>query len=84
MTAAPSARAIQIGILLVIGASLTFGAQMIVQLIGAIHFAAYGIMARIAARHDSAETSFFWTSIIVAAGMSLVVPLVWRHLQGDN
>ena len=52
-----------------------FGPQMIIPLIGAVQFAAYGIMTRIAARHDSAETSFFWTGIVGAAGMSLVVPL---------
>ena len=31
--------------------------------------------AAMAARHDSAETSFFWTGIIGATGISLVVPL---------
>ena len=43
-----------------------FGPQMIIPLVGAVQFAAYGIMTRIAARHDSAETSFFWTGIISA------------------
>ena len=57
---------------------------MIIPLFGAVQFAAYGIMTRIAARHDSAETSFFWTGIIGAAGMSLVVPLAWSPLQGND
>ena len=35
-----------------------FGPQMIIPLVGAVQFAAYGNMTRIAARHDSAETSF--------------------------
>ena len=61
-----------------------FGPQMIIPLVGAIQFAAYGIMTRIAARHDSAETSFFWTGIVGAAGMSLVVPLAWSPLQGND
>ena len=52
-----------------------FGPQMIIPLVGTVQFAAYGIITRIAARHDSAETSFFWTGIACAAGMSLVVLL---------
>ena len=43
--------------------------------LGAVQLAAYGIMTRIAACHDSAETSFFWTGIVGATGMTLVVPL---------
>ncbi len=41
-------------------------------------------MTRIATRHDSAETSFFWTGIIGATGMSLFVPLAWRPLQSND
>ena len=61
-----------------------FGTQMIIPLVGAIQFAAYGIMTRIAARHDSADTSFFWTGMVGAAGMSLVVPLAWSPIQGAD
>ena len=61
-----------------------FGPQTIIPLVGAVQFAAYGIMTRIAARHDSAETSFFWTGIVGAAGMSLVVLLAWSPLQGND
>ena len=61
-----------------------FGPQMIIPLIGAIQFAAYGVLTRIAARHDSAETSFFWTGMVGAIAMSLVVPLAWRPLQGGD
>ena len=57
---------------------------MIIPLVGAVQFDVYGIMTRIAARHDSAETSFFWTSIVGAAGMTLVVPLAWSPLQGND
>ena len=61
-----------------------FGPQMIIPLFGAVQFAAYGIMTRIATRHDSAETSFFWTGIVGAASMSLIVPLAWSPLQDND
>ena len=38
--------------------SSSFDPQIIIPLIGAVQFAAHGIMTGIAARHDSAETSF--------------------------
>ena len=57
---------------------------MIIPLVGAVQFAAYTIKTRNATRHDSAETSFFWTGIVSAAGMSLVVPLAWSPLTGND
>jgi len=61
-----------------------FGPQMIIPLIGAVQFAAYGIMTRIAARHDSAETSFFWTGMVGAVAISLAAPFAWSPLQGGD
>ncbi|MEC8126803.1 MAG: DMT family transporter [Pseudomonadota bacterium] len=61
-----------------------FGPQMIIPLVGAIQFAAYGILTRIAARHDSAGTSFFWTGMVGALAMSLMVPFAWNPLQGGD
>ena len=61
-----------------------FGPQMLIPLIGAIQFAAYAIMTRIAARHDSAETSFFWTGMAGAAAITLITPLAWSPPQGSN
>ena len=167
MTAAPSARATQAGILLMISASLTFGAQdglsrllaesygpvtviairfwffalfvlafaatrpggirrvakskrpvfqtlrgllLITQICTAVYgftmvglvgyqviFASYPLMVAALSVHFlgervgwrrwlaiSAETSFFWTGIVGAAGMSLVVPLAWSPLQGND
>ena len=54
-----------------------FGPQMIIPLIGAIQFAGYAILTRIASRTDSAETSFFWTGMVGAIAMSLIAPLAW-------
>ena len=61
-----------------------FGPQMIIPLVGAMQFAAYGILTRIAARRDSAETSFFWTGMVGAVAMSLMVPFAWNPLQGGD
>ena len=61
-----------------------FGPQMIIPLIGAVQFAAYGIMTRIAARHDSADTSFFWTGMVGAVAITLITPLAWSPPQGSD
>ena len=64
--------------------SSPFGPQMIIPLVGSVQFAAYGILTRIAARHDSAGTSFFWTGMVGALAMSLMVPFAWNPLQGGD
>ena len=56
-----------------------FGTQMIIPLLGAILFAGYVILTRIASRTNSAETSFFWTGMVGAIGMSLVGPWHGPH-----
>jgi drug/metabolite transporter (DMT)-like permease len=61
-----------------------FGPQMIIPLLGAILFAGYAILARIASRTDSAETSFFWTGMVGAIAMSLAAPLAWTPPHGTD
>jgi drug/metabolite transporter (DMT)-like permease len=61
-----------------------FGPQMIIPLLGAIQFAGYAILTRIASRTDSAETSFFWTGMVGAITMSLIAPLAWTPPHGTD
>lgn len=56
----------------------------LVALGAALLFAVYGVLTRLAARHDRAETSFFWTGIAGAAFMTAVVPFWWSGLQGSD
>jgi drug/metabolite transporter (DMT)-like permease len=44
---------------------------------GALCYALYIICTRILARTDSSETTLFYSNIVGAAAMSLVVPFVW-------
>ena len=61
-----------------------FGLPMLLPLFGAAQFALYGILTRIAGRTDSAETSFFWTGIVGAVAITLVVPFAWTPPVGGD
>lgn len=59
-----------------------FSPVALVPLLGAFMFALYGLLTRLVARVDSAETSFFWTGIAGAAAISAVAPFWWTPMQG--
>lgn len=59
-----------------------FSPVALVPLLGAFMFALYGLLTRLVARVDSAETSFFWTGIAGAAAISAVAPFWWAPMQG--
>lgn len=54
----------------------------LVPLAAALMFALYGLLTRLAARRDSAETSFFWTGVAGAAAITLVAPFWWTPIEG--
>ncbi len=58
--------------------------QIILPVLGAVQFALYGILTRIAGRTDSAETSFFWTGVAGAIAMTLVAPFAWNPPVGGD
>ena len=58
--------------------------QIILPVLGAIQFALYGILTRIAGRADSAETSFFWTGVAGAVAVTLVAPFAWNPPIGSD
>lgn len=57
-----------------------FSPYALFPLASAIMFALYGLLTRYAARKDSAETSFFWTGIIGAIGMTAVGAFYWQPM----
>ena len=54
-----------------------FDLHTILPVVNALCFAAYGVLTRHAARRDSVETSFFWTGVGGAIGVSLIGPFFW-------
>ena len=59
-----------------------FSPVALVPLVGAFMFAVYGLLTRLVARVDSAETSFFWTGVAGAAAITAVAPFWWTPMQG--
>jgi len=57
-----------------------FAPEAVVPLMAALMFAVYGLLTRYAARRDSAATSFFWTGIVGAVGMTLVGVWFWEPM----
>lgn len=56
--------------------------EALVPLVAAFMFALYALLTRLAARKDSAETSFFWTGIAGAVSITLVAPFWWTPIEG--
>jgi len=59
-----------------------FSPVALVPLLGAFMFAIYGLLTRLVARVDSAETSFFWTGIGGAAAITAIAPFWWTPMHG--
>jgi len=70
-----------VGVLVILRPGLrVFSPAALVPLLGALMFALYGLLTRLAARRDSAETSFFWTGVVGAVAMTAVVPFAWTPI----
>ena len=61
-----------------------FSPQIILPVLGAIQFALYGILTRIAGRMDSAATSFFWTGVAGAVATTMIAPFAWDPPTGSD
>ena len=57
-----------------------FSPAALVPLLAAAMFAFYGLLTRLAARDDTAETSFFWTGVSGAVFMTLVGLPSWEAM----
>lgn len=70
-----------VGVLVILRPGVkVFSVEALVPLAAAFMFALYGLLTRLAARRDSAETSFFWTGISGAVAITLVAPFWWTPI----
>ena len=70
-----------LGVLVILQPGLrVFSPYALLPMGSAIMFALYGLLTRYAARKDSAATSFFWTGIIGAIGMTAVGVFHWQPM----
>ncbi|MCI2395797.1 DMT family transporter [Aliiroseovarius sediminis] len=70
-----------IGILVILQPGVgVFAPEAIVPLIGALMFALYGLLTRLAAKTDSTQTSFFWTGIVGAVVMTAIGASFWEPM----
>lgn len=72
-----------LGVLVILRPGATvFNPLALVAFAGALMFAIYALLTRLAARTDSAETSFFYIGVGGAAVMTLIVPFAWTPIHG--
>jgi drug/metabolite transporter (DMT)-like permease len=51
---------------------------MLLPLVGAVLWASYQILTRLASRHDSADTSLIWSALVALVATSFVGPIGWQ------
>jgi drug/metabolite transporter (DMT)-like permease len=74
-----------LGILVILRpGSAVFGPGALIALVGALMFALYSLLTRLAARRDSAATSCFWTGTVGAVGMTAVGLWHWEPLSAPD
>jgi drug/metabolite transporter (DMT)-like permease len=61
-----------------------FSPFAVIPLTSAIMFAVYGLLTRYAARRDTAATSFFWTGVVGAVGMTCVGVWFWETMSSPD
>ena len=64
--------------------SSVFSIEMILPILGAAQFAAYGILTPMVGRSDPAATSFFWTGVVGALAITMTVPFAWNPPVGTD
>jgi len=70
-----------IGVLVILQPGFrVFSPYALLPMGSALMFALYGLLTRFAARKDSAATSFFWTGIIGAIGMTAIGMFYWQPM----
>ena len=74
-----------VGVLVILQPGVgVFSPYAVIPLTSAILFAIYGLLTRYAARRDKAATSFFWTGVVGAIGMTCVGVWFWEPMIGPN
>lgn len=68
-----------VGVLLIIRPGLRdLDWPVLLPLIGAVLWATYQILTRLAARHDSADTSLIWAALVPLIATTFVGPIGWQ------
>ncbi|TMV07252.1 DMT family transporter [Ruegeria sediminis] len=74
-----------IGVLIILQPGMgVFNPWAIIPLISAFMFALYALLTRYAARRDSTTTSFFWTGVAGAVGMTAVGIWFWEPMASRD
>ena len=74
-----------VGVLVILQPGVgVFSPYAVIPLTSAILFAIYGLLTRYAARRDKAATSFFWTGVVGAIGMTCVGVWFWKPMIGPD
>jgi drug/metabolite transporter (DMT)-like permease len=72
-----------VGVLIILRPGVrVFSPEALIPFAAALMFALYGLLTRLAARADTAETSFFYTGVAGAVAMTFVGPFFWSPMQG--
>jgi len=56
----------------------SFDWPLLLPLAGAVLWASYQVLTRLAARHDQPDTMLLWSAIVAFVVMSFIGPSVWR------
>lgn len=74
-----------VGVLIVLRPGLkVFSPEALVPLAAAFMFAFYNLLTRLAAKKDSPATSFFYTGVAGAVGISLIGPFYWEPMSAPD
>ncbi|MFT5066269.1 MAG: drug/metabolite transporter (DMT)-like permease [Reinekea sp.] len=74
-----------VGVLVILQPGVgVFSPFAVIPLTSAILFAIYGLLTRYAARRDKTATSFFWTGVVGAVGMTCVGIWFWEPMIGSD
>lgn len=61
-----------------------FSPVALIPVLGALMFAVYGLLTRYVARHDSAQTSFFYTGTVGCVVMTAIGVFFWQPISGPD
>ncbi|MCB1329285.1 MAG: DMT family transporter [Maritimibacter sp.] len=74
-----------LGILVILKPGVAvFDPKALIALAAAFLWAVYGVLTRLAARRDTSATSFFWTGVVGAIGMTLVGIWFWEPMVAPD
>ncbi len=71
-----------VGVLIILRPGFAvFSPEALIAVAAALMFALYALLTRMVSRHDTSETSFFYTGVAGAVAITLVAPFWWNPMQ---